>query len=138
MTDRNTWTRRARRGFSLLELMLVLIIIGLLSAVAAVAVVNQAGKARIQATKASMNTINNAIRQYQMQKGAPPATFTALWTEGFLEPGTGEKDAWKQDFYYRLREGDTARPYELMSGGPDMELGTDDDIDVWTMNQDAD
>jgi len=138
MLNRNTKTpfqsraqTRARAGFSLLELMLVLVILGLLSTVAAVSLIPQANKAKIRTTKQSMGVIKNAITQYELEKSRIPATVIELIPE-FLEEGD-IRDGWKQDFYYSPTPNGT-RPYTLMSFGKDKLPDTEDDIDVWTMN----
>jgi general secretion pathway protein G len=132
LINRSNLTKtRVRPGFSLLELMLVLVILGLLSTVAAVALIPQAQKAKVRTTKQSMKVIKNAITQYQLEKSRVPATVVELIPE-FLEDGD-IRDGWKQDFYYQPTP-NGARPYTLMSFGKDMTPDTEDDIDVWTMD----
>ncbi|USN98114.1 MAG: type II secretion system protein GspG [Phycisphaeraceae bacterium] len=123
--------RRAARAFSLLELMLVLVILGLLSTVAAVALLPQAQKAKVQTTKASLNVINGAIKQFQVEKSRLPNTLADLIPD-FIEAGK-TKDGWRNEIYYKPTPG-AARDYELLSFGKDGTPGTDDDIDVWTMD----
>jgi len=136
MTNTSANTRPARftrPAFSLLELMLVLVIIGLLSTVAAVALLPQAQAAKVKITKSSMATIKGQLTNYQIQHSRLPETLYDL-VPTFLEEGT-LRDGWKQEFYYKVTPGGT-RQYELMSFGPDLEPGTDDDISVWTMDFD--
>ncbi|MBZ0171297.1 MAG: type II secretion system protein GspG [Phycisphaerales bacterium] len=122
---------RAARAFSLLELMLVLVILGLLSTVAAVALLPQAQKAKVSTTKASLNVIKGSITQYQIEKSRLPETLYDLIPD-YIEDGK-TKDGWRQEFYYKPTPGG-AREYDLMSFGKDLEPGTDDDIDIWTMD----
>lgn len=122
---------RSARAFSLLELMLVLVILGLLSTVAAVALLPQAEKAKVSTTKASMNVIKGAITQYQIEKSRLPESLNDLVPD-YIEEGK-TKDGWRQEFYYKPTPGG-AHDYELMSFGKDTEPGTDDDIDIWTMD----
>lgn len=126
-------SRLSRPGFSLLELMLVLVILGLLSTVAAVALLPQAAKAKVRTTKASMNVIKNGVTQYQLEKNRAPASLVEL-VPNFIEEG-GLKDGWKMEFYYSPTP-NGARPFSLVSAGPDMTFETEDDIDVWTMDLD--
>ena len=130
-----TYSRSARRGFSLLELMLVLVILGLLSAVAAVALIPQAERAKIRTTKTSMDVIKQQITAYQLEKNRAPDSLLSLVPD-FLEEG-GLKDGWKQEFYYSATP-NGARAFVLVSAGPDLQFETDDDIDVWTMNLETD
>jgi general secretion pathway protein G len=129
-----TITRRyttARPGFSLIELTAVLVIIGLLMAGAAIAVPGYLERARARVTKTSMTTIKTAINTYMADNaGTPPESINAL-IDGYIEPGT-ELDAWDQMFYYRAPGQNQA--FDLISSGPDRELQTADDINVWTMD----
>ncbi|MFA6045252.1 MAG: type II secretion system protein GspG, partial [Phycisphaerales bacterium] len=43
-------------------------------------------------------------------------------------------DGWKNPFNYDPRGRDKDHPYYLFSNGPDGKSGTEDDIDIWTMN----
>ena len=125
-------TTNTRPGFSLLELMLVLVILGLLSTVAAVALIPQAQKAKVRTTKQSMGVIKNAITQYQLERSRVPETVVELIPE-YLEDGD-ISDGWKQPFYYKPTP-NGVRDYTLMSFGKDMDPETEDDnIDVWTMD----
>lgn len=138
---RNTTTRtlrgsrrdrgRAAPAFSLLELMLVLVILGLLSTVAAVALLPQAEKAKVKVTKTSLSVIKTAIQGYQIEHSRLPASLDELIPD-YLEEGK-TRDGWKQEFYFKPTPGG-AREYDLMSFGKDFEPGTEDDIDVWTMD----
>jgi general secretion pathway protein G len=121
----------SRRGFSLLELMLVLVILGLLSTVAAVALLPQAEKAKIRTTKTSMNVIKQQITAYQLEKNRVPDALSVLVPD-FLEEG-GLRDGWSRDFYYSPTS-NGARAFSLVSAGPDGQFETEDDIDVWTMD----
>lgn len=123
-------SRSPRRGFTLLELMLVLVILGVLATVAAVAVTGQADNARRNATQASMQTIERALKSYYLQTGAYPTT-----SEGIapLVPQFLEKmplDGWKREFTY-FHPGQQGREFEIVSRGKDGEYGTEDDIRSW-------
>ncbi len=125
--------RTARPGFSLLELTLVLVIMGMLMAVAAVNLVGRAGAARERTTRASMTVIQSSIETFMAEKdGSPPPTLQSL-APAYLQANK-LKDAWKQDFYYSPTSSSAERAYELISKGADKEIGTEDDIDVWTMD----
>lgn len=137
MTTLNTQLKsrsnpRIRPGFSLIELTAVLVILGLLMAGAAVAVPSQIKKARIRVTKSSMKTIKTQIESYRAENaGDAPASLATL-IPSFMEPGA-EIDSFKKPYYYIPTPG-SPNPYTLISEGPDKELGTQDDINVWTMD----
>lgn len=128
---------RSRRAFSLLEITLVVAIIGVLMAVAAVSVMGQAERAKVKATKASMQTITTAIKSYHLENSKYPDTISMLVT---AKPPYLEKtpqDGWTNEFYYRV-PGAGGRPFDLISFGPDGKGGSnEDDINVWTMDDKA-
>ncbi|MCW5768154.1 MAG: type II secretion system protein GspG [Phycisphaeraceae bacterium] len=125
---------RARRAFSLLEITLVLAIIGVLMAVAAVNVIGGAERAKIRATKASMQTVVGQLKTYHLDNSKYPESLALLVT---AKPAYLEKlpvDGWGNDFYFKV-PGKNGRPYDLMSSGPDGEFSSEDDIDVWLIDQ---
>lgn len=127
-----TSTQRQARGFSLLELTLVIAIMGVLMAVAAYNLIGGADDAKIRVTKASMGTIKNALQQYYTHNSAYPATLHALIPTP-LERGS-DLDSWDRPFYYSPT-GSPGAPrdqgFTLRSAGPDGQMGTEDDIDIW-------
>lgn len=125
-------TSKARPGFSLIELTAVLVILGLLMAGAAIAIPSQIQKARIKVTKTSMKTIKTQIESYRAENaGDAPATL-AMLIPSFMEEGA-DIDSFQEPYYYLPTPG-APNAYELRSGGPDRELGTEDDINIWTMD----
>ena len=125
--------RPAARGFSLMELMLVVVILGVLMAVVAVNVMGQGEKAKIQATKTSMNTIQQTLQSYQLEYSAYPPNLDLLrQLDGYLQQNKPVEDGWKRKYVYRVTTG-LSHPYELRSIGGDGEPGTADDIDIWLM-----
>jgi general secretion pathway protein G len=128
---------RNRRAFSLLELMLVLAIIGLMTAAAAWAIAGQGARAKHRITWSSMNTINAAIQQYNLNTSRYPATLQELQTGTmpYLEARNPLQDGWKQPFAYSA-SGLDGKPYDLRSKGPDGRIGTADDLNIWTPPQD--
>lgn len=138
----------ARRGFTFLEIMFVVVIIGVLMAIAVPRMTGQAQKARIQATEVTMRTLQTALAQYEMHVGSFPNTNEGLnallerpgrvsetaWDGPYLESDTVPRDAWGNAFNYRS-PGQNRPTYDLWSNGPDGMEGTDDDIRNWTRRQ---
>lgn len=124
--------RRTRGGFTLLEMMLVVVIIGLLVGVAVVNLAGQSDVARSNATKATLKTFQNAVTSYYTKNGSYPATLAALVP---AEMPKLNQDAWKQDVVYYLTPQDANRPFALFSMGKDKQANTADDISVWTMDE---
>lgn len=135
----NTTTRPAtnpaalRRGFTLLEILLVLAILGVLATVAAVNLIGQGNAARVKACAQQLNTLKNMLSAYQLETGGFPTTQEGLVA---LVPVYMDKipgDAWQTPFSYLSPTNDPNRPFELKSAGPDKQWGTEDDLNVWDL-----
>jgi general secretion pathway protein G len=134
-----TSTPRAR-GFSLLEMMLVVLIMGVLMSVVVVAFGGQSEKAKRLATIAKMKQVKTALQGYSTTYGTYPPTEAGLAP---LAVGLTKeleripKDDWSSNFYYMFpgSSGNLERPFDLKSLGPDKQLNTNDDIDIWTVDE---
>lgn len=123
---------RTAPGFSLIELTLVIVILGVLMGVVAVNVVKQGEKAKIGATKTTMDTIQSQLNAYHLEHSAYPPQLELLQQMGFLSESKPIQDGWKRKFLYQV-PGRNDRPYDLISSGGDVADLTDD-IDIWTMH----
>ncbi|MCH9057084.1 MAG: type II secretion system protein GspG [Planctomycetes bacterium] len=122
-------TGRGWAGFSLLELMAVVLIMGILGGVVVVALGPKIFKARVSTTKSSMKTLKSELQAYYHEHTSYPATLREL----DIDESEPILDGWDRDFYYKATpEGE--RPFLLISNGKDGKPNTIDDIDVWTMN----
>ncbi|MBL0921316.1 MAG: type II secretion system major pseudopilin GspG [Phycisphaerales bacterium] len=132
MTPAARTTRRTRRAFTLLEMMLVLVIIGVLASVAALNLVGGADKARARATEATMKTLDSALQQYFFDTGAYPTTAQGL---DALVPKYVQKpplDGWKREMFY-YSPGVNGNDFEIISLGKDALPDTEDDIRSWLL-----
>jgi len=131
-------TRRDHRGFTLLEMMLVMLLIGGLTAiVVAINFIGQAEQARIDLTVIKMRTIQSQLQAYNFRHGAFPTSdegLNALVSAGHVEEAM-LKDEWGTPFAYYAPTNDPARPYDIISDGPDRIPDTEDDIDIWYIDQ---
>ena len=117
-----------------MELMLVLIILGVLGAVAAYNFAGAGERARIRATKHSLGVLKQLIQNYHMDNQSTyPPTISTLVSAKYLEAGH-DKDGFGRAFYYKPGIANPERPFDLISPGPDGQLGNADDINVWTMD----
>ncbi|MCC7388022.1 MAG: type II secretion system protein GspG [Phycisphaerales bacterium] len=125
---------RVAPGFSLIELTLVIVILGVLMSVVAVNVVGQGKKAKVRATKVTMDTIRTQLDSYNLEYSAYPPTLETLQkVPGFLSDSKPIKDGWGRQLAYQT-PGRNNRPYDLLSNGDNLDdIG--DDIDVWLMDQ---
>jgi len=124
------WT--ARRGFSMLEIMLVLAIIGLLIAATSAALIPRMMRAQKRATEIEMRTTADALKSYRLDTGAFPDRLAQLVPD-YLEKVP--KDGWKNPLYYSAPQ-PGSDDFVLISNGNDGIPATDDDIDWQTVEQD--
>lgn len=122
----------ARRGFSLLELSLVVVIMGILVAVVAVNVSGQGQKAKTNATKIKLQDIKRYLEQYKLEKNEYPPALAALAAEKLIDAGK-TKDAWDTELNYDPRGRNAEQPFILSSSGPNKILGDEDDMSVWDL-----
>ncbi|HZN39939.1 MAG TPA: type II secretion system major pseudopilin GspG [Planctomycetota bacterium] len=120
---------RPEAGFTLVEIMVVVVILGLLATLVVQNVIGAGDTARETKAKADVRTIADAIRSYRTKNGKFPESLDVLATKD--ERGRSEleelpKDPW--DHEYILREGDRPTEFEVISMGPDGSENTEDDI----------
>mgnify|MGYP002620402206 CR=1 FL=1 len=135
MTRKNTDPCRGghiRAGFTIIEVMIVLVIIGIIGAIVTMNLVGQTDRARISATKTTMGTLQNALTQLRAERGSyPPAT--GNFPQEILTIVNDTKDAWGNDIMYFAPDPYPdyyGGPFVLISAGPDGEFDTPDDIVV--------
>ena len=130
--------KQHERGFTLLEIMVVLVIIGVLAAMVAPRFIERADEAKVDATKAQMQNIGQAMKLYRLQNGHYPSSsegINALVTAGkngkrYLD--SLPKDAWGNPFVY-LSPG-VHGDFDILSYGADAKSGGsgfDADIGNW-------
>lgn len=125
---------RARTGFTLLEVVLVMVIIGVLATVAALNLTSGADRARENASRASMKTIEHALKEHYFERGAYPTTAEgiAILVPKKLDPLP--LDGWKRPFAYYspIPNAPSAdKDYTIICLGKDAIEGTEDDITIW-------
>jgi general secretion pathway protein G len=132
--------RYVRYGFTMVELMAVLIIIGLLATLVVTKVATKIDQARITTTKANLKILHSAVNQFKMDTGRFPTedeglnalidqpTDVQVWEPGgYLETTELPKDGWGHDFKYEAFP-ESGKQFAIRSFGPDGEEGTEDDL----------
>ncbi|MBM4396209.1 MAG: type II secretion system protein GspG [Deltaproteobacteria bacterium] len=120
---------RAARGMTLLEIMVVIAIIGIVATAVGVGVVGYLNKAKIDACRAQIRNISQALDITAADSDYPNALSSL--TEGSTAPLKAKqlKDPWQQEFIYNYPSGKGGgNQYDLCSRGPDKREGTEDDI----------
>lgn len=133
-------------GFTLIELMLVIIIIGALAAMIMPSFVGRSEQARVTAAQADIEAnLAIALDLYELDNGSYPTTeqgITALWMKPATPPipqnwnGPYVKkpvvnDAWGNSYVYTCPGIHNTETYDLMSCGKDGVEGGGDDITNW-------
>lgn len=133
-----------RTGFTLIELMLVIVIIGALAAMVAPRLAGRSEEARIAAAKADIKgNLSLALRLYEVDNGRYPGSQQGLqallvkpssapipknWKGPYIE--SEPLDPWGQVYHYRYPGSHPPRDYDLFSLGPDGKE-SEDDITSW-------
>ncbi len=118
---------RSEKGFTLIELVVVVIIIGILAAVALPQFFKQTDKAKVGRVTSELRSIQDIIDQVYSQNNAYPQDDTALDNE-LTENGMEwpKADPWGRIYIYLTDTGSSY--YEVYSLGKDNAAGTADDV----------
>ena len=127
--------KKARHGFTMVELMAVLIILGLLAGVVVSNFVGQTEKAKKIQTKANLKLLSNAVRQFYMDNNRYPTEDMGLielvvqpsdcpdWQlGGYLDSTELPVDGWGHDFIFELWPA-SGKPFVIKSLGADDQEG---------------
>jgi general secretion pathway protein G len=121
--------RRRQRGFTLIEIMVVMVIIGLLMALVGPNLIGRSEKAKVQAAAMQIERLGTVLDTYRLDTGRYPTSQEGLnvlvqkpmgvdrWDGPYLTKGI-PKDPWDRPYVYRS-PGDGGRPYDLYSFGAD-------------------
>ncbi len=132
--------RLRQKGFSLIELIVVLVILGLLAGVVGPRLWNRVGQSKVQVASLQIEQLGNALDMFRLDVGRYPSTGQGLqalveeqgienWSGPYLDKISVPKDSWGRDYQYRA-PGEYGG-YDLWSLGADgMEGGEGEDVDI--------
>jgi general secretion pathway protein G len=133
-----------RQGFTLVELLLVLVILGILAAIVVPKFAGRTEQAKNAAAKAQISTFGTALDSFEVDTGHYPKSLNDLlvmpadaqnWHGPYLKIDAIPKDPWQNDYMYKLPGTHNPSSYDLMSAGPDGRVNTEDDIANWTIKR---
>jgi general secretion pathway protein G len=139
------------RGFTLIEIMIVVVILALLAALVAPKIIGRSDDAKIADAKVQIRNLETALKLYKLDNGSYPTTDQGLQAlvekpttgqipknyraEGYVESKTVPQDPWKNDYVY-LSPGEHG-DYDLYSFGADGVRGGEGinaDIESWNLH----
>ncbi len=124
--------RRKKNGFTLVELMVVIVIIGLLATIVALNVIPSGDTARVQKAKADIATIEQALEMYRLQQSNYPTTAQGLAALTSAPAGLANPAAYQAGGYIKkLPEDPWGNAYLYASPG---KHGA---VDIWTNGADG-
>jgi general secretion pathway protein G len=129
--------RRRQRGFTLVEVMVVVMIIGLVAALVGPAVFGRFQKAQRQTAYTQIKSIGEALDLYRLSMRRYPSTAEGL--QALTEPKGNEepfmesipRDPWDNEYVYIFPGQQNPRSFDLISYGPDGVQGGGDDVNNW-------
>jgi general secretion pathway protein G len=130
---RSSFRRAGERGFTLVEMLVVISIIALIMALVAPRVLNFLGESKVKAAKIQIESLESALDLYALDTGHYPSTSEGLdalmhspggvmgWSGPYLKGNVVPKDPWGKPYIYRS-PGEHG-PYDIVSYGPNGRAG---------------
>ncbi len=148
MKTKGTVTHRTknplRQGFTLVEMLLVLVILGVLAAIVYPKVAGRGEQARETSTRTQIASFKTALDAFEVDNGYYPKGRNGLqdlvakprdatnWRGPYLD--NIPKDPWGNDYIYDC-PGKHNTSYDISSMGPDGRANTEDDIMNWQQSK---
>ena len=135
-------THIKRAGFTLVEMLLVLVILATLAAIVIPKLAGRGQQAKETAAHTQISAFEQALDSYEIDTGSYPSGSNGLnalvdppanaqnWKGPYLK--NIPNDPWNQPYVYMYPGKNNPGSYDLVSGGPDMRVGSEDDINNWT------
>lgn len=138
---------RHSRGFTLIELMVVMVIIALLATLVGPRVMKYLGSSKVKTTQAQIEQLSTSLETFKLEVGRYPTTQEGLkalvedpgklpnWKGPYLKKKQLPPDAWGNPFYYEVPPKHGGVDYDIYSLGADGKPGGEGenaDIGNWT------
>ncbi|MBT3191882.1 MAG: type II secretion system major pseudopilin GspG [Verrucomicrobia bacterium] len=127
-----------RSGFTLIELMIVVIIMAALAGMVLPRLLDRADDAKINISKGEIASITMALKFYKLDNGTYPSGLSELmtkpasaknWKGPYLEKAA--VDPWSRPYKYKFKGEHNPTGFDLSSDGPDL-ASSEDDVDNWS------
>ena len=131
---------RGTAGFTLIEILVVVLIITILAGIVGVNILHKPGEARVSAARMQVQQLKTAVQLYRAEQGRLPTQEQGLESlvtrptrepvpqnypeGGYLDSRKVPLDPWNHDYIY-LAPGQRGEPFEIISYGDDGEPGGD-------------
>lgn len=134
------------RGFSLIELLLVLVILAVLAAVVIPKFTGRSEQAKVTAAQTDIANLEVAIDAFEIDNGRFPTAEEGIrilyerpsdlpsWRGPYLKRGI-PVDPWQNEYVYLYPGRYNREGYDLYSLGPDLQEGTEDDVINWSLEE---
>jgi general secretion pathway protein G len=128
--------KSAPRGFSLIEIMVVLVLIGMVVSLVTVNVMSRLDQGKIDTARSQSYELGKSLDIYKLQTGSYPTTAQGL--QSLVSPPKGKpildslpKDPWNNDYILVVPGQKNPTKFDVRSKGPDGQEGTEDDVGNW-------
>jgi general secretion pathway protein G len=133
--------RRRQHGFTLVEMLLVLVILATLAAIVIPKFAGRSQQAKVTAAQSQISSLELALDAFEVDNGYYPKSGalndliqapanSPNWKGPYL-PKAVPLDPWGNPYTYEYPGKHNGSGYDLLSNGPDGRSGTEDDINNW-------
>ena len=137
LAPRRRRAARPVRGFSLLEIMVVLVLIGMVVSLITVNVMGRLDQGKIDTARSQAYELAKSVDIFKLQTGSWPSTGQGL--QVLVTPPKGKpiidqmpKDPWNNEYTLIVPGQKNPNKFDIRSKGPDAQEGTEDDVGNWT------